>query len=293
MLRTIGSLILKQNNKGSLYRFISSSSSKWQLESLKDESDERLLVTVENGVKRVTLNDLKKRNALSLDLLNALKRELIKTNNDESVQVLILGHNGRVFSAGHDLKELRGETGSQYHTKVFQRCSEVMNLVQDIHVPVIAEVKGVATAAGCQLVATCDLAVASDTSVFAAPGVHIGLFCSTPGVAIARSVSRKQAMKMLLTGDPISAQEAQSSGLINEVVPEDQVAKTSEELAAKIVRHSRPVIALGKETFYKQIKENRNDAYCLAENVMVENLRHDDAQEGISAFFEKRKPKWT
>jgi len=266
--------------------------SRHQHTNVKDE--QRLLVSLDgNGVRRITLNDTRKRNALSLSLLDLLKTELILSSEDEHTRVVILGHNGPVFSAGHDLKELKADHGSEAHGKIFERCSEVMNLVQDINVPVIAEVNGVATAAGCQLVATCDLAVASEKSVFATPGVFIGLFCSTPGVAVARAVNRKQALKMLYTGDNITAQEALSCGLINEVVAEDEVANASSQLALKIARHSRPVIALGKQNFYKQIKQDRNEAYCLTSNVMVENLAYDDAQEGIDAFFAKRKPKWT
>lgn len=245
-----------------------------------------------NGIRRITLHDPKKRNALSLALLDELKSRLVDASTDNKVKVLILGHTGSVFSAGHDLKELLDETGSKFHAQIFQRCTEVMNLVQDIRVPVIAEVNGVATAAGCQLVATCDLAVCSNTSKFAVPGVLIGLFCSTPAVALARAVNRKQAMKMLLTGDPIGAEEALSCGLVNEAVDTEDVRKTTEALAMRIVRHSPRVIGLGKETFYKQIKEHRDNAYCLTENVMVDNLTYADAQEGIRAFFEKRPPVW-
>ena len=255
--------------------------------------DEKVLVSVDDlGVRRITLNDTRKRNAMSLALLDRLKTELLASSEDTATSVVILRHNGPVFSAGHDLRELRAQHGSDSHSTIFERCAEVMNLVQDIDVPVIAEVKGVATAAGCQLVATCDLAVASDNSVFATPGVFIGLFCSTPGVAVARAVNRKQALKMLLTGDNITAQEAFDCGLINQVVPMDEVEKASGELAAKISRHSRAVIGLGKQNFYRQIKESRNEAYCLTSSVMVENLTYSDTQEGIDAFFEKRKPKW-
>ena len=257
-------------------------------------SNDKLIVSVDDhGVRRIILNDTRKRNALSLALLNQLKAELLASSEDEKTRVIILGHNGPVFSAGHDLKELQAEHGSGSHSEIFERCAEVMNLVQDINTPVIAEVNGVATAAGCQLVATCDLAVASEKSVFATPGVFIGLFCSTPGVAVARAVNRKQALKMLLTGDNITAAEALSCGLINEVVSETEVENASAELAGKIARHSRTVIGLGKQNFYKQIKEDRNEAYCLTSSVMVENLTYPDTQEGIDAFFAKRKPKWT
>lgn len=254
---------------------------------------EHTLVSTQNGIRRITLNSLKKRNALSLTMLEELKQRLLDCHEDKNVRVAIIDHNGPVFSSGHDLKELQSTTGSEYHTKIFQTCTEVMNLVQDIDVPVIAEVNGVATAAGCQLVATCDLAVASVKSIFAVPGVLLGLFCSTPGVALSRAVNRKQALKMLLTGESISASEALSSGLINEMVTEGKVAETSQKLAETIIHHSRSVIAVGKKTFYQQVKETRDEAYCLAENVMVENLKHVDSQEGIDAFFTKRKPSWT
>eukprot|EP00111_Clytia_hemisphaerica_P020293 TCONS_00059798-protein len=246
----------------------------------------------EKGIRRITLDDTKKRNALSLAMLDELKQHLQDVNMNESVKVVVLCHTGSVFSAGHDLKELLDETGSKFHSQIFNRCTEVMNLVQDIDVPVIAEVRGVATAAGCQLVATCDLAICSDTSKFAVPGVLIGLFCSTPAVALARAVNRKQALKMLLTGDPINAKEALDCGLVNKTVPIEDVEKTTQELAERITRHSSRVIGLGKKTFYQQIKENRDEAYCITGNVMVDNLTYEDAQEGIRAFFEKRQPEW-
>jgi len=248
------------------------------------------IVDLKDGVQRITLNSIKKRNALSLAMLNELKHHF--TNIDVNTRVVVIAHSGPVFSAGHDLKELQSDRGSKYHCEIFQRCTEVMNLVQDVHVPVIAEVNGVATAAGCQLVATCDLAIATTKSTFAVPGVHIGLFCSTPGVALARAVNRKQALKMLFTGDSIDAQEALEQGLLNEVVSEDDLQDTTQRYADKIIRHSGDVISLGKKTFYQQIKEDRNQAYCLAENVMVENLTMHDSQEGIDAFFAKRKPTW-
>jgi len=269
------------------HRFSSSAS--------QQTSDEQQLILVEDdekGVRRLTLNSLRKRNALSLAMLDELKSQLVSGADTHSVKVIIIGHNGNVFSAGHDLKELTSTTGSEYHQKIFSRCSQVMNLVQDIPVPVIAEVNGVATAAGCQLVATCDLAVAAEHSIFATPGVHIGLFCSTPGVAVARSMAKKHALEMLLTGDSINAQDALRYGLLNRIVPKEELESTTNELAWRIASHSRGVISMGKAGFYRQIKENRDDAYCLTGDLMVENLKMGDAQEGIDAFFKKRKPVW-
>uniref|UniRef100_T2M858 Enoyl-CoA hydratase domain-containing protein 3, mitochondrial n=1 Tax=Hydra vulgaris TaxID=6087 RepID=T2M858_HYDVU len=251
-----------------------------------------LMNVEENGICRITMNSIKKRNALSLSMLQELIERFKTAAENDRVRAVILAHNGPCFSAGHDLKELTSDNTKSYHAQVFQRCTELMNLIQDIPTPVIAEVNGIATAAGCQLVATCDIAVATHTSSFAVPGVLIGLFCSTPGVALARSIHRKQALKMLFTGDPITAQEALSYGLINEIVSEEKLQQTSKLLASRITRHSRHVIGIGKATFYRQIKENRDNAYCLAEKVMVENLEHVDAQEGILSFFQKRPPKW-
>lgn len=179
-----------------------------------------------------------------------------------------------------------------FHTKVFDVCSEVMNLIQDIAVPVVAEVKGLATAAGCQLVASCDIAVASEKASFATPGVNTGLFCSTPGVAVARSVPKKVALHMLLTAEPLTAQEALMHGLVSKVVRDDQLEIETMKIAQKIAQTSQPVVALGKRFFYRQLQMSRDDAYREASKVMVDNLRLNDAQEGITAFIEKRAAVW-
>ncbi|KAL5015145.1 hypothetical protein ScPMuIL_009415 [Solemya velum] len=249
------------------------------------------LLTEAGGIRTICLNDRKKRNALSLAMLERLQRDL--TLPSDELRVIILKATGPVFSAGHDLKELTSKEGREYHIKVFNACTEVMLLIQKLPVPVIAQVTGLATAAGCQLVATCDIAVASQTSTFATPGVNVGLFCSTPGVAIGRSVPRKIAMEMLFTGEPISAHDALLHGLISKVVPEDKVEEETMRIASKICQTSKSVVALGKHTFYAQMKLEWREAYRFAGEVMVSNLELADGQEGISAFIEKRKPVWT
>lgn len=256
------------------------------------KTEELTLRSDVNGIRTITLNNPKKRNALSLSMLESIKADLTHNISSRDLRVIVLRANGPVFSSGHDLKELRSDTGMDYHTKVFDVCSEVMKLVQDIPVPVIAEVQGLATAAGCQLVATCDMAFASEKATFATPGVTNGLFCSTPGVAVARAVPRKIALQMLFTGQPISAQDALLHGLINKVVPEDQLHAEVMKIAERICETSRPVIAIGKRLFYRQIVLNRDNAYKEAGQTMVDNLRLRDTQEGIKAFFEKRSPVW-
>jgi enoyl-CoA hydratase/carnithine racemase len=250
------------------------------------------LCSQENGVRTITLNNPKKRNALSLQMLQLIKAHLTQDVDSKELRVIVLKANGPVFSAGHDLKELTHEMGTEYISKVFDCCTEVMNLVQDIPVPVIAEVQGLATAAGCQLVASCDIAVASDKTTFATPGVSVGLFCNTPGVAVARSVPRKVALHMLFTAEPLTAHEALMHGLVSKVVPEDQLQNETRKITDKICNTSRPVVALGKRFFYRQILMSRNEAYRHGGEAMVDNLQLDDAQEGIKAFVEKRTPQW-
>ncbi|CAH1776196.1 unnamed protein product [Owenia fusiformis] len=251
------------------------------------------LVSDENGVRRILLNNARKRNALSLAMLESLRDDILVGIDKEGTRVIVIAHDGPVFSSGHDLKELTTKEGREYHTKVFSRCSEVMKLVQDVPVPVIAQVNGLATAAGCQLVASCDMAVVSDKSKFATPGVSIGLFCSTPAVALARAVPRKVAMEMLFTGFPIDAKDALQHGLVNRVVPEEELETETRRLTDRICETSHSVTALGKTTFYDQIARDRNSAYVKTERVMVENLGLKDGQEGLAAFLGKRKPTWT
>lgn len=245
------------------------------------------------GVVCLTLNNVKRRNALSFEMLSQLKDNIQTASNNKDMRVIIINSEGPVFSSGHNLKELLEETGKEFHQQLFHKCSDVMQLVQDIPLPVIAQVKGLATAAGCQLVASCDIAIASDEAQFATPGVKIGLFCSTPGVALSRAVPRKKALHMLFTGDPISAQDALLHGLVSHVVPEEKLEEETMEIATKICSASSAVIAIGKSCFYQQINMNRNQAYQLAEGTMVHNLSFVDGQEGIESFIAKRKPVWS
>uniref|UniRef100_H3C7Y1 Enoyl-CoA hydratase domain-containing protein 3, mitochondrial n=2 Tax=Tetraodon nigroviridis TaxID=99883 RepID=H3C7Y1_TETNG len=243
--------------------------------------------------RRIVLNNPRRRNALSLSMLESLRENILADVDKPDLRVIVLSARGPVFSSGHDLAELTSSQGRDYHTQVFHTCAEVMTLLQDIPVPVIAMVDGVATAAGCQLVASCDVAVATEKSTFATPGVNVGLFCSTPAVAIGRAVPRKVAMEMLLTGSPISAQEALLHGLISRVVPEGRLEEETLAIARRVCRSSRPVVALGKATFYRQMAQGRDAAYATASRVMVENLALPDGQEGIRAFLEKRRPAWS
>ncbi|KAK6168203.1 hypothetical protein SNE40_022078 [Patella caerulea] len=255
------------------------------------ETEPLTKVTEENGIRTICLNNPKKRNALSLKMLETLWQDLSKKSKD--LRVIILTANGPVFSAGHDLKELTAKEGRHYHEKVFASCTYVMSLLQEMTIPVIAEVYGLATAAGCQLVASCDIAVASEKAQFATPGVNVGLFCSTPAVAVGRAVPRKVAMEMLFTGKPISAQDALLHGLVSKVVPEDQVSEETMKIAKKICETSKSVVALGKTSFHEQMKLERREAYKLTEAIMANNLQLIDGQEGIQSFIEKRTPVWT
>ncbi|XP_073694221.1 enoyl-CoA hydratase domain-containing protein 3, mitochondrial [Garra rufa] len=274
---------------------LKSSGGSWRILTRKMSADSSSLTLREqqDGIRRIILNNPKKRNALSLAMLESLRENLLTDSHTDDLRVIIISARGPVFSAGHDLKELTAAQGQDYHSKVFQTCSEVMTLIQDIPVPVIAMVNGIATAAGCQLVASCDIAVASDKSTFATPGVNVGLFCSTPGVAIGRAVPRKVAMEMLFTGRPISAQDALLHGLVSKVVREEQVEEETLAIARRVCESSRPVVALGKAVFHRQMAQGRDAAYASAAAAMVENLTLRDGQEGIRAFLEKRKPVWS
>jgi enoyl-CoA hydratase/carnithine racemase len=245
------------------------------------------------GVATLTLNRPETRNALSLGMLLSLSAELQRAAMDQSVRVVVLAGAGSAFCAGHDLKEIRAENfGSAYAEALFAECAKVMLAIVNLPKPVIAQVHGVATAAGCQLVASCDLAVAAHDARFATPGVNIGLFCSTPMVALSRNVGRKAAMRMLLTGDLIDADTALRFGLISEVAPASELASRTAALAAKIAAKSPLILAIGKEAFYRQAELPLADAYTYAAEVMVTNLSKRDAQEGIGAFIEKRSPVW-
>jgi enoyl-CoA hydratase/carnithine racemase len=249
------------------------------------------------GILRLTLNDPARRNALSEAMLGALEAALATAGTNPKVRVIVLAAAGPVFCAGHDLKEMTAardaaDRGRGYFTKILTRCSAVMQAIVTCPKPVIAEVGGVATAAGCQLVASCDLAVASDAAQFCTPGVHIGLFCSTPMVALSRNLSNKHAMEMLLTGDMIPAARAAEMGLVNQVVPASDLTTASIALAAKIAAKSSLTLATGKRAFYEQKDMDLAAAYAHASDVMVSNMLARDAEEGIAAFIEKRQPDW-
>jgi enoyl-CoA hydratase/carnithine racemase len=256
-----------------------------------------LLREDKGGIAVLTLNRPQARNSLSEALLEALSDALSAIAHDRTVRVVVLAANGPAFSAGHDLKELNArrsdeDRGRGYFKHIMTLCSRVMQQVVTLPQPVIAAVHATATAAGCQLVASCDLAIASNAAKFATPGVNIGLFCSTPMVALSRNVARKHAMQMLLTGDLISAEEAVRIGLVNEVVASGEVRTAALALADKIAAKSTLTVKIGKEAFYRQAEMPLADAYDYAAQVMVENMLARDAEEGISAFIEKRTPKW-
>jgi enoyl-CoA hydratase/carnithine racemase len=249
------------------------------------------------GVRVLTLNRPATRNSLSEDMLAALQADLMATSDDRSVRVVVLTANGPAFSAGHDLKELSArrsdpDKGRGYFQKVLHECSAVMQQIVRLPQPVIAAVQGVATAAGCQLVASCDLAIASAAARFATPGVNIGLFCSTPMVALSRNVHRKHAMEMLLTGDMIPADEAARIGLVNRVVAPGTEREAALALARRLADRSTHTLRIGKEAFYRQIEMGLGEAYHYAAQVMVENMLAHDAEEGIRAFIDKRVPRW-
>jgi enoyl-CoA hydratase/carnithine racemase len=254
-------------------------------------SNQLVLYEVVDSIAILTLNNPEKRNALSEELLLEMKARLDEAKDLRGVRVVIIRANGKIFSSGHDLRELI-ERDEESYARVFATCTEVMETIRLLPKPVIAQVQGLATAAGCQLVATCDLAVASEDAAFATPGVNIGLFCTTPGVALARAVPVKKAMEMLLTGKPISAEEALAWGLVNKVVPLSELEQQTTELAGKIAAFSHYTVSLGKEAFYKQVEMDRPRAYQLAQGIMVQNLLSHDAQEGINSFLSKRQPKW-
>ncbi|HZR88994.1 MAG TPA: enoyl-CoA hydratase [Bradyrhizobium sp.] len=256
-----------------------------------------LLREMVGPVAVLTLNRPAARNSLSEALIAELHAALNEIGSDHSVRAVVIAANGPAFSAGHDLKELtahRSDTdgGRAYFAKLMNACSAMMQAIVHLPKPVIAAVQGIATAAGCQLVASCDLAVASDAASFATPGVDIGLFCSTPMVALSRNVPRKRAMEMLLTGEPVPAATAQSIGLINRVVPAGAERNAAIELAQKVALKSAHTVKLGKTAFYRQSEMSLADAYAYAAEVMTENMMAADAEEGICAFIEKREPKW-
>ena len=246
----------------------------------------------ERGVVTLTLNRPHAFNALSETVLAELQREFEAIAKEESVRVVVLSAGGKAFCAGHDLKEMRAKPSLQYYEGLFNQCSEMMLGIQRLPVPVIARIQGIATAAGCQLVAMCDLAVAASTAKFAVSGVNLGLFCSAPGVALSRNLLRKAAFEMLVTGEFISADEAKVRGLINRVVDPEQLDAEVEKLVAAIIAKTRAAVAIGKEFFYRQIELDIASAYQAAAGAMASNMMNEAALEGVQAFIDKRPPRW-
>lgn len=253
---------------------------------------EHLLQSREGQLGIITLNRPERRNALSLDLMLELIDALNQFGSKTSIRAVILAATGKAFSSGHDLSEMVGRTVNDYR-RVFDVCTDLMTRIQSIPQPVIAQVQGIATAAGCQLVATCDLAIASEAATFATPGVKIGLFCTTPMVALSRAVGRKRAMEMLLTGKVVDAGTAAEWGLINHAVPTEQLEVETRRLACQIAEASSFTVGLGKQAYYTQIDLDQPKAYAYAKEIMSMNALAQDAQEGISAFLEKRAACWT
>ena len=251
-----------------------------------------VIQTSSNGIARIKLNEPSTYNALSSGTLKSLIKSFKNLHRDEKTKVIIIEGAGNGFSAGHNLKEIKALKGKPNYKKLFDLCSELMMTIVNNNKPVIAKVHGAAFAAGCQLVATCDLALSTNDAIFCTPGVNIGLFCSTPMVALSRNVSRKKAMKMLITGDPISAQYAKEIGLINDHFDSSKLEEEVSKLAENIISKSTKVVKIGKRAFYKQLSMPIDKAYKYTSRVMSENMMSLDAKEGISAFLEKRAPKW-
>lgn len=254
-------------------------------------SYEDLSFEIQDKIAIVTLNRPKRRNALSLQLMLDLIGCFEEIEKNSSIQAVILAAAGNVYCSGHDLSEMIGRTVNEYR-RIFDVCADLMTKIQSIPQPVIAEVQGTATAAGCQLVATCDLAIAADHATFATPGVRIGLFCTTPMVALSRAVGRKRALHMLLTGEAVDAAKAAEWGLINSVVPAAQLREATRALACRVAEASPLIVSIGKQAYYTQIDLDQPKAYAYAKEVMTMNALAGDAQEGISAFLEKRVACW-
>lgn len=263
-------------------------------ESEQAQAASTLLVQSEDapGVLRLTLQRPDAFNALSEGLIDAVTEALTRIAGDPAVRVVVLAGAGRAFCAGHDLREMRAQPSHDYYRRLFDRCTRMMMAIQRMPQPVIARVHGIATAAGCQLVAMCDLAVAADDARFAVSGVNLGLFCSTPGVALSRNLHRKHAMEMLLTGEMIDAREAQARGLVNRVVPAAELDGEVAKLAASICAKPAAAIAAGKGLFYRQLEMGVEAAYQLAGQTMACNMMDDSALEGVQAFIDKRPPSW-
>jgi len=256
-----------------------------------------IIEDLKDSILKITLNNPSQQNTLSLQFINDLKKIIENADRSDEVKVIILSSSGKVFSAGHNLKEIKShredkDQGLHFFTTLINSCSDLMLKIINNSKPVIAEVKGIATAAGCQLVASCDLAYASEGSKFATPGVNIGLFCSTPMVALSRAVNNKHSMEMLLTGDFINVDKAISIGLINNYFIEDKLVNETKGMAIKIANKSSQTLKIGKKAFYNQAEMKITDAYKYASEIMIKNMMNQDSEEGISAFLEKREPQW-
>lgn len=262
------------------------------MNSLPNAPAALVLRSDEDGVATLTLNRPQSFNTLSRDLMSALQAELDAIATDRSIRVVVIGGSGPAFCAGHDLREMRADPSREAQKALFDQCSRLMLTITRLPQPVIARVHGAAAAAGCQLVATCDLAIASQAARFGTPGVKLGLFCSTPMVALTRAVGRKEAMRLLVTGDIVDAETARDIGLVNDVVAADDLDQAISTLAGKIAAHSGTVVGMGKAAFYRQIELGLEEAYAHTSAVMVENMMKADAAEGIDAFLEKRAPVW-
>ena len=260
-----------------------------------DTSSNKLLVIRENSdsIVTLTLNSPKQFNALSVELLTTMQAELDNIAQDRNIQVVVIAANGKAFCAGHNLKEMRANPDEAFQRALFEQCSQMMLTINRMPQVVIAKVEGIATAAGCQLVAACDLAVASDNTKFATSGINVGLFCSTPAVAVSRNLSRKQAFEMLITGEFIDAHTALQQGLINRVASAEQLDQTLQSLIEAITAKSSVAVRTGKSMFYKQLDMELAEAYEYAAEVMTCNMMADDVSEGIDAFIEKRPAVWT
>jgi enoyl-CoA hydratase/carnithine racemase len=251
-----------------------------------------------DSILKITLNNPSQQNTLSLQFINDLKKIIENADRSDEVKVIILSSSGKVFSAGHNLKEIKShredkDQGLLFFTILINSCSDLMLKIINNSKPVIAEVNGIATAAGCQLVASCDLAYASESSKFATPGVNIGLFCSTPMVALSRVVNNKNSMEMLLTGDFINTDKAKSIGLINNYFSEDKLVNETRRMAVRIANKSSLTLKIGKKAFYNQAEMKISDAYKYASEIMIKNMMNQDSEEGITAFLEKREPNWS
>ncbi|XP_017795311.1 PREDICTED: enoyl-CoA hydratase domain-containing protein 3, mitochondrial [Habropoda laboriosa] len=287
MIRLVKKNILSCSQMGKYFTRTFSTSRTFYLE------EKYLEIKENNGVRTLILNHAPSRNSLSLEMLKSLVASIKKDENDKNFRSIVLRSGlEKIFSAGHNLKELTANNG-KYHKEIFETCSELMRTITQSPVPIIAAVDGTATAAGCQLVTACDIAICTEKSSFSTPGANLGIFCSTPGIPLVRNVSKKTAMYMLFTGSPINGNEAYKAGLVSKVVPNDKLEEEIEKITTAINMKSRSVLHIGKTFLYEQLDLDTATAYFLGTENMVNNLKMKDAQEGIRSFIEKRKPVWT